>query len=217
MVTATALSVVMAGGISGVVIVNPSGTQIGYDAGHPLFVTGTSGGPSANVNVDQWGGVATVQYSAGDGVATQQPGIPANVVQEVFNGATYDRMYGTWTTTELSSASRSVATNGSNRTNFNSRSVQCALDVTAASGTGGLTLQIQGRDPISGNWYNLNNTPGPVTATGTYVYEISPSLGLGSGGVVQRTAGMVPRTIRMSVGVGDASAYTYSVGCNFAP
>ena len=159
----------------------------------------------------------TQTYTAGDGIATVQPGATSNTVIETFNGATYDRLYGTWQTTELASAARTIATPGSARTIFNSRSVQCVLNVTVASGTGGLMMTLQGQDSISANWFNLNNTPIPVVATGTYIYEIGPGLGANTGAITQRTAGMIPRIVRVNVTVGDASSYTYSVSCNWGP
>src|SRR5581483_11863115 len=86
------------------------------------------------------------------------------------------------------------------------------LNVTAASGTGGLKVQILGIDPISGNGFALNALPTAVTATGTYAYVIGPGCSSASGSVQQATSGVVPPRFQIQVTHVDGSSYTYSVG-----
>lgn len=196
-----------AGGTSNVNIARINNITFGAGRQPSIPVTLTS---THTVNV-----IETQTYTAADGSALPEPGLATNAGIETFNGTNYDRLYGNWQTVELTSAARTIATTGSARTNFNSKQVQCVLNVTVASGTGGLQMVIQGQDSISTNWYNLNNTPTAVTGTGTFVYEVGQNQGVSTGGVTQRTSGMVPRVIRVNVLVGDASSYTYSVSCNF--
>lgn len=131
-----------------------------------------------------------------------------------WNSASWDRWRANWTGTFLSSAARTTTTTSAAVVNYNGSYLQVILDVTVASGTGGLQVKIEGRDAAaSAKWFQLNATPTAVTATGTYVYEIGPGAsGAASGGVVQRTAGMVPRDVRVTVTHGDGSSYTYTVG-----
>lgn len=90
------------------------------------------------------------------------------------------------------------------------------LNVSAASGTGGLVIRIQALDPASYDWAYLTLAPSVLTATGMYVIVLGPgALGPVSGaagGVLQATAGPVPRLWRVEVAHQDASSYTYSVG-----
>src|SRR5579871_3766078 len=72
--------------------------------------------------------------------------------------------------TLLASAARTATTNSAPQTNQNARGVLVYLNVTAASGTGGLRLAVQAQDPVSGNYININLLPTAVTATGLTAY-----------------------------------------------
>ena len=91
------------------------------------------------------------------------------------------------------------------------------LTVTAASGTGGLTVRINAQEqPIHAGtnapWFTpLNNAPTAVTSTGSYTYSIYP-FGSLAGSITQPTAGFLPRDFSISVDHGNASSYTYSLG-----
>lgn len=91
------------------------------------------------------------------------------------------------------------------------------LSVTAASGTGGLTVRINAQEqPIHAGtntpWFTpLNLAPTAVTSTGNYTYSIYP-FGALAGSITQPTAGFLPRDFSISVDHGDASSYTYSLG-----
>lgn len=89
------------------------------------------------------------------------------------------------------------------------------LNVESASGTGGLTVRINAHDYASSQAIPLNTAPTAVTATGSYIYALYP-LAL-SGAVTQSTAGYLPRAFSVSVSVGDASSYTYSLGYCLLP
>ena len=90
------------------------------------------------------------------------------------------------------------------------------LDVTAASGTGGLTLRINAHDQASSQAVPLNAAPTAVTATGTTSYALYP-FGVVAGSVTQATSFYLPRMFSISVAVGDASSYTYSLGYCLLP
>ena len=91
-----------------------------------------------------------------------------------------------------------------------------ALDVTAASGTGGLTLRINAHDLAGSTVVPLNTAPTAVTAIGTTSYALYP-FGAISGAVTQSTSGYLPRMFSISVTAGDSSSYTYSLGYCLLP
>ena len=97
------------------------------------------------------------------------------------------------------------------------------VNVTVASGTGGLTVQLRGYDPVSLEPGNtpagafLNGGGTAITATGGYVIELLLTAGSIVGGVHDSVARMLPCTWDVNVGVGDASSYTYSISCEVFP
>jgi hypothetical protein len=112
----------------------------------------------------------------------------------------------------LPSAARTATTSSAVQMNTNARGVIVTLNVTAASGTGGLTLRIQGVEPVTGNVYSINNAPTAVNATGLSAYVLYPGA-TASGSVAQVTGGVpLPKMWQVTVYVGDSSSYTYSVG-----
>ena len=115
--------------------------------------------------------------------------------------------------TLLTSAVRTTSTNSPAQTNYNARGVVIVLDVTAASGTGGLTVQIKAPDPVTTTGSNqLHNNPTAVTATGQTLYALYPGAST-TGGVVANAFSMVlPRSWFLTVNHGDGSGYTYDVG-----
>lgn len=131
-----------------------------------------------------------------------------------YNESTYDRWRNNTSQTALASAARTASANSGDLTNYNGRGVNAVLDISAASGTGGLQLLIQGKDSISSNYYQLNGTPTAIVAVSTSAYEVYPGGGTGTVGNVTRVAGVVPRTFRIRVLAGDSTSYTYSVSVN---
>lgn len=116
--------------------------------------------------------------------------------------------------TALASQARTAQQNSADIANAGCRGIMVFLNVTAASGTGGLTLRIQGKDPVSGTYGNLLSASAAVIATGMSIYIIYPG---GSSGGTQGVSGPLPKTWRISMNVGDATSYTYSVGYCLLP
>lgn len=148
---------------------------------------------------------------------TANPTAPAvGACPHLFDGTDWDRQRGNQEFEVLASAARTVAASSAGLTNHNSRGVMIVLDVTAASGTGGLQVRICGR--INGQDAYLNAAPTAIVSTGRYFYELYPgSSTAGTGGsnnINQRTSGVLPRTWVLTVDVGDASSYTYSVSAS---
>lgn len=119
--------------------------------------------------------------------------------------------------TLLASAARTATVQLPTQTNHNARGVFVVLNVTAASGTGGITPQFRAIDPISGTTVVLHATPPPaVTAVGRYGYVLYPGISvsagtLGNGSTILVASQVLPRLWTMVVSPGDASSYTYSL------
>lgn len=132
-------------------------------------------------------------------------------VQRAYNGATFDLWRNNAEFTILPSAARTVQTNSADLINHNARGAIVFLNVTNASGTGGLQIRWQFKDPLSGNYDYFNSAPTAIIATGLRSYILYPTaIAVGT----QAVNCMLPRTWRIQVQVGDASSYTYSLsGC----
>ncbi len=133
-------------------------------------------------------------------------------LRQQFNGAAWENQAGNQELTLLPSAVRSATIATPDQVNYNWRGVLVWLNITAASGTGGLTLRVQGKDPASGSYFSLHAAPAAVIATGMQVYALYP--GVTGGAVSQPTQIVLPRTWRVQVTHGDASSYSYSVGAS---
>ena len=113
--------------------------------------------------------------------------------------------------TLLTSAARTANTSTATQTNPSNRGVILILNVTAASGTGGLQPQIRFLDLVGGSkivW----GIPLAVTATGTYVYVHYPGANTAQSASVHYAVSM-PLSQFWSVTVThkDSSSYTYSL------
>jgi hypothetical protein len=97
-----------------------------------------------------------------------------------------------------------------------SQNLTLTLNVTVASGTGGLTPVVQWQDPT----YTGAFQPAPitlltcptVTSTGTYTYTIGPGASLApTGGTAVLDSTLPQAGVTVTVNHGDASSYTYSL------
>lgn len=110
--------------------------------------------------------------------------------------------------TALISASGATTTQTSaDQINPNGHGVQIVL-VTTVIGTGSITLEIDGKDPVSGNYYSLL-TGAAVTTNTTNVYTIFPGITVAANVSASMT---LPRTWRVKCTANNANAATYSVG-----
>ncbi len=111
----------------------------------------------------------------------------------------------------LAAAARTATTTSPNLDNPNGRAIWIWLNVTAASGTGGLQVQVFSVDPVSGATVSISGKPTAISATGCQSYLYSPSAE-SSGNAIKIGTNPIPRTFQIVVTHGDASSYTYSVG-----
>lgn len=155
---------------------------------------------------------------AGSGVTLLDGVSATNVIgvgsyNQAYNNTTWDRWRNNTQGTLLASAPRTAITASPVQTNYNARGVLIHLYVSAASGTGGLTLRIAGYDPVTGFTMYLNSTPTAITATGISGYMLYPGIALGTTVNMNQVIGVaLPRTWKVDVFHGDTSSYTYSVG-----
>lgn len=135
----------------------------------------------------------------------------------LYNGATYDRERGVERVVTLASAARTVTTAGTTQTNYNHRGIFVTLDITVASGTGGLSLVLYG---VDGSQTSQLWSPGsPKTTVGRWSFMFYPGLATAPNGtgIVAVANGVLGRRFLLQVVVGDASSYTYELVYSLIP
>lgn len=143
-----------------------------------------------------------------DGAAVPQAGL-IGAANLLYNGATFDLQRSNIEGVALASAARTAGINSADITNYNARGVVFFLNITAASGTGGLQVTLQAKDPMSGAYTQINVSPTAVVAAGLKYHVFYP--GASGGNTTQTTGSVLPRIFRFTVLVGDATSYTYSL------
>lgn len=130
----------------------------------------------------------------------------------LFNGTTWDRARGNEELQVLASAARTATTASSMFTNRNARGIIVELNVTAASGTGGLTLHIQERLSVV-IASAVNVAPTAITTTGIRYFVVYPGATETNknAAIAQVVSQPLSRQWRILVLHGDASSYTYEV------
>ena len=131
-----------------------------------------------------------------------------------YNGSTFETVRANFEQTVLSSATRSATVTSADLTNFNFAGAVFFLNVTSVPGSGSamVSLVIQGKDPVSGNYVNLFT--GGSASTGTVTVMYHPGISASANGV----AGILPRTFRVlgAVSAGATSKdVVFSVGMSF--
>ncbi|MCG8514567.1 MAG: hypothetical protein MI740_10525 [Halanaerobiales bacterium] len=117
----------------------------------------------------------------------------------------------------LASAARTTGASSALQTNFACKGVLIWLNVTAASGTGGLKVVVHGVDPISGLGGYLNPEPVPINSVRLTGYVIYPGIADAIGGttIKQTSSVVLPRIWYIHVFHVDSSSYTYSVSYSY--
>jgi hypothetical protein len=85
------------------------------------------------------------------------------------------------------------------------------IKVTAASATPSVVFRIQGKDPASGDWYDIL-VSAAITGAGTTVLKVGPGLTAAANLVAND---MIPSVWRLRAEHADADSITYSAGANF--
>lgn len=184
-----------------------------YQVSAPAGYSQGTNNPSQYV-VTTWT-AAMLGYSPGLSLPAVNGAGNLTVSPVLFNGSTYDPQYNNAEFTLLAGGSpRSSTTATSTQTNYNARGLALFLRVTAASGTGGLQVRLNGVEPVSGVLFGMNILPTAITATGTSLYLFYPAGSMLAMTPGQTAAVPLPRSWAAQVIHGDASNYTYSLtGC----
>lgn len=124
---------------------------------------------------------------------------------------------GASSTTVLASAARTATNQSTEQSNLNGRTLLVYLDVTVASGTGGLQLTLQGKVAATAGWKTLTPAPTAVLTTGTFLYIFGPGGGANSQASLTPPNISIPAEWRINVTHGDGSSYTYSVSASLCP
>lgn len=189
---------------------------VGFIALQGSTLTNTDGSSNVsspvNLNVTQIGTLA-VQMAGSDGATSTHllllaPGL--------YNGATHDQQRGNLDNiTVLASAAHTTAQTSADMTNYNHKGIIVVLNVSAGT-TPSLTLEVDGKDPVSSAYYSLLTASAAVAATGTFVYMVYPgaSTTVTNTGVTQSSGMVLPRTWRVKVSVGNSNSITYSVAAS---
>jgi hypothetical protein len=188
---------------------------------HPLGVglLGWDGTDYRRVNVSTSG---LLQVRGAAGIADTQAN-PTSTMQASsfalgYNGATWDRWRNNGSVSLLASAARTATVAGVDQNNHNWRGILVCVDVTAASGTGGLTVKVESKHAQSGKYTTIYQDTAAITATGTYAFEIHPEAATttadaahaGEQSVRGASRRLLSRTFKVTVTHGDSSSYTYS-------
>jgi hypothetical protein len=130
-----------------------------------------------------------------------------SVAPGYYNGATVDAARGNINTGALITAvGATVTQTGADQTNYNGRGVVVTLNMTVV-GTGSVTLSIQGKDSISGQYYTLLAGLA-VTTNVTNIYTVYPGIAASAN---VNASNVLPRTWRVVSTAGNANAATYTV------
>lgn len=111
------------------------------------------------------------------------------------------------TLTLLASAARVASADSSDQLNEWGRGGHIVIDVSAIADTPSIVVTVQGKDALSGNYYDIL-VSNAITATGTTVLKIYP----GIGAIANAAASdVLPPIFRVSVAHGDGDSITYSI------
>lgn len=113
----------------------------------------------------------------------------------------------------LASAARTVLQTGEWQSSGGYSHLILLLDFTVDAVSADLTLTLQGRDPASGDPFNVWTAAAAASAVAMFAYGLGPGL-LTSVKEAMTDVGnvIIPATWRVNVAVGDSNEATYSLG-----
>lgn len=192
----------------------PTGTTL-VNSGSYLYGFNGSTWDRLRVDANKYLQVASMTQSYitpnGDTIGTGATTGTHGAYGYMFNGSTYDRVRNNLVGTVLASAARTGTTNSADFINYNHRGIVLLLNVTAASGTGGLQVGLQFKDSISGTYRTIGNLPTAVTAVGMTTLTFYPGVDALNTSVSLNQSHVLAQQFRSSVTHGDSSSYTYSL------
>ena len=109
--------------------------------------------------------------------------------------------------TIFTSTARTASSNSADQTNTASRGVHVVIDMTTVPGTDTVTFTLQGKDTLSGKYYDLLESLA-IVATGTTVLKIYPGI---TASANASASDVLPKTYRVKTTHSAGSSFTYSV------
>ena len=122
-------------------------------------------------------------------------------------GATFNRERGNSEETILASAARTATLNSADFINYNAKGLHVVINVTALTAAPSIVPFIQGKDPISGTYYDILEGL-PITTTGINIIKVYPGI---SAVVNVSASDLLPRTYRVRLEHANGNSITYSV------
>lgn len=126
----------------------------------------------------------------------------------MWNGTNWQRYSSNLEITVIASAPRTATTNGSDLSNFNCRGGHIIINVTSITASPSVVFTVQGKDAVSGAYYDLL-TSAAIVATGTTALTVYPGAAVTAN---VSASNVLPKTWRVRAVHGDADSITYSVG-----
>lgn len=157
------------------------------------------------------GGTAATQAN-GDGTSGTVGGLNVISYTALFNGSTSDRMRGINSATVRASSATAATFTSADLVNYNWRGCIVTFNVSAIGAGTTWTLTVNGKDPVSGNYYQIFSSAA-VGATGQNAYVIYPGTTVSANLDV---SAVLPRTFQIVVTIGGtALSSTFSVGIDY--
>ncbi len=186
--------------ISGTVTANTGGLTDTQIRATPLPVSG-------NISAD-----TELPTAATLGDTTTNPSTTVvGTMNELYNNSSWDRYRNNYEVTALSSSARTSSTNSADLINYNARGAIIILDITNLTLTGTLTVNITGKDSLSGKYYPIL-MGASIATTGTTVMTIYPGASITAN---VSASFPLPRIWRVEVVNGNGVSITYSIGVNY--
>lgn len=203
-----------------------SGNPVKMGGRHNTTLPTLADGQRGDVQLGTRGAVSTSLFIAnsvnpmaaptgdGGGASTYLPA--AMLVNSV--GTSWDRVKGNFEAALLASAARTATTNSPDQTNFNGQGALVTINVSV-EGAATVSLKLQGKDSVSGNYYDIVDFGAIYTATsdapGAKTCSFHPgNVAADHVGIANGTAaksGLLPRIWRAVVTPSDATSTTYSL------
>lgn len=166
--------------------------------------------PPQNVNVS----LNNSNFQApSDAASTSAPAMLIWNRNSIYNGTTWDKQRSNVDLgTVLTQTAASAGTTSADQTNYNGVCAVVPVNISAISGTGPtLTVTVQGKDSVSGNYYTLLASAA-LTTTGETVLTVCPGATVAAN---TAASAPLPRTWRISTVIaGTGPSVTYTVGAN---
>jgi len=124
-----------------------------------------------------------------------------------FNEATFDRQRNNTEVTLLASAARTASVNSADFTNFNAKGAHFVIDVSLDPASASITVTIEGKDPLSGEYYDIL-VSAAIDSTGITILKVYPGISTLANGAA---SDILPRTFRVKVAAVDTDSLTYSI------